>query len=98
MTFHETTTTYTCNPKSTGAAHEECMTTTTNTNPHHALAVGIDPLLSITELSAYLRAPVSSIYAWRSKGEGPRGFRVGRRVLYRLSEVDRWVESRADLR
>lgn len=98
MTAQETTSTCTPDPKLTGAAHEECMTTRMNTDPLPALAAAIDPLLSITELSAYLRAPVSSIYAWRSKGEGPRGFRVGRRVLYRLSEVDRWVESRADLR
>ena len=32
---------------------------------------------------------------WRMRGDGPRFFRVGRRVLYRWSEVADWIERRA---
>lgn len=31
---------------------------------------------------------------WRHVGEGPPSFKVGRRVLYRKIDVDRWVEER----
>ncbi len=33
--------------------------------------------------------------AWRLRGEGPRFFRVGRRCVYRWSEVAEWIERRA---
>lgn len=30
---------------------------------------------------------------WRSRGEGPPFYRVGRRCLYKLAEVSAWLES-----
>ena len=52
------------------------------------------------ELHEYLgkRIPVRTIYGWRSKGEGPRGYKVGRHVLYKKADVDRWLEGQADPR
>ncbi|MBA2626076.1 MAG: helix-turn-helix domain-containing protein [Acidimicrobiia bacterium] len=46
------------------------------------------------ELAEYLggMVPVRSIYAWRSRGEGPRAYRVGRRVLFKKADVDAWLE------
>lgn len=51
----------------------------------------LDPLLSIQELAAYLDLPVATLYAWRYRGLGPSGFRVGRHVRYRQSDVDQWI-------
>ena len=34
---------------------------------------------------------VQTIYDLRSRGRGPRGFRVGRELRFRLSEVDAWL-------
>lgn len=28
---------------------------------------------------------------WRTRGEGPAGFRIGRRVVYHRAEVERWL-------
>ena len=33
----------------------------------------------------------STVRYWRLTGYGPEGFRVGRRVLYPETEVDRWL-------
>ena len=42
-------------------------------------------------VASLLKLPVRTLYAWRTRGEGPRGFRAGRHVRYRRSEVLRWV-------
>jgi excisionase family DNA binding protein len=53
-------------------------------------------LLSPKDVATYLGIPVQTMYAWRTKGGGPRGFRVGRHVRYRAEDVNAWLESRAD--
>lgn len=35
--------------------------------------------------------PVQTIYDLRTQGRGPRGFRVGRQLRFRLSEIDAWL-------
>ena len=52
-------------------------------------------LMSPVALSEYLDVPLRTVYAWQSKGGGPRFHKVGRHVRYRLSDVDTWLESRA---
>jgi excisionase family DNA binding protein len=49
-------------------------------------------LLTITEAAELLRAPVATLRYWRHLGSGPRSFRLGRRVLYRYSDVQMWVD------
>jgi excisionase family DNA binding protein len=51
----------------------------------------LEPVLSLSELAARLRVSVQTIYDLRSQGRGPRGFRVGRELRFRLSEVDSWL-------
>jgi len=36
---------------------------------------------------------MTSNYDLRSEGRGPRGFRVGRELRFRLSEVEAWITS-----
>ena len=57
-------------------------------------AVMIDrrQLLRPDELAAFLGIPLATIYRWRSRGDGPRGIRVGRHVRYRVEEVERWLD------
>lgn len=50
-----------------------------------------DELLTTADLAAITRSPASTVRYWRYLGTGPRGFRIGRRVLYRRSEVMRWL-------
>lgn len=51
-----------------------------------------DRLLTVQELAEYLGVPVATLYQWRYRREGPKGFRVGRHVRYRWSEIEAWVE------
>ena len=57
-----------------------------------------DRLLSIRELGEYLGVPVATIYRWRYTRDGPVGYRVGRHVRYRISDVERWLETQRDAR
>jgi excisionase family DNA binding protein len=52
--------------------------------------------IGIEDLARELGVPVRTIYAWRSKGRGPRGATFGRHVRFRRTDVDAWVESRLD--
>ena len=66
-------------------AHLRDMETT---NAHPA---ALEAVLSISELAAELGVSVQAIYDLRSQGRGPRGFRVGRELRFRVSEVEAWL-------
>ena len=51
-----------------------------------------DRLLSVEDLAEYLGAPATTLYQWRYRREGPLGFRVGRHIRYRLTDVTEWIE------
>lgn len=53
-----------------------------------------DRLLSVDELADYLEVPVKTIYTWRHRNTGPRGFRVGKHLRFRWSDVQTWVAQR----
>jgi excisionase family DNA binding protein len=55
-----------------------------------------EALGSIAEVAEYLGYSVQTLYNWRNKGIGPRGIRVGGRVRYRWSDVERWLDEQAD--
>ncbi|MGH8935048.1 MAG: helix-turn-helix domain-containing protein [Acidimicrobiia bacterium] len=50
-----------------------------------------DRLLTVEELADYLHVPVATIYAWRYRRQGPPGFRVGRHLRFRQSDVESWI-------
>lgn len=52
--------------------------------------------LTTAELAEMLRTSESTVRYWRQIGYGPRGVRVGRRVLYERSEVARWLRALGD--
>jgi excisionase family DNA binding protein len=52
----------------------------------------IGQVLSLSELCAHLHVSAQTIYDLRSQGRGPRGFRVGRELRFRISEVEAWLE------
>jgi predicted DNA-binding transcriptional regulator AlpA len=62
------------------------------------LTIADDPLVTPEELAAELRIVVATIYVWRTRSKGPSGFRVGRHLRYRRSEIDRWLTSLGDTR
>lgn len=55
----------------------------------------LEPLMTLPELAELLRVPVATVYQWRLHGKGPKGYRVGRSVKFRLSEVEDWLQQQA---
>lgn len=51
----------------------------------------VDRLVSAQELADYLEIPVKTVYTWRHRHTGPRGFRVGKHLRFRWSDVERWL-------
>jgi excisionase family DNA binding protein len=54
----------------------------------------LEPLLSAQDLADFLDVPLATIYAWRYRGDGPPGFRVGRHLRFRRVDVEGWIEER----
>ena len=54
-------------------------------------AFGLEPLLDVTELAAYLGVPVSTLYDWRTRGKGPAAYRFGKHLKFAVSDVRAWV-------
>lgn len=53
-------------------------------------------LLTLRELAAYLGVPASTVYYWRQRRTGPRGFRVGKALRYRTSDVEAWLRQQEE--
>ncbi len=45
--------------------------------------VADERLMTIADLSEMLGVPIDTLYGWRHRGEGPRGYSIGRHVRYR---------------
>lgn len=51
-----------------------------------------DEILITEEVESLIRTPTATLAYWRSVGKGPAWFKAGRRVLYRKSDVERWID------
>lgn len=51
-----------------------------------------DKLLTTTEVADMTRLPEATIRWFRHAGKGPRSAKLGRRVVYRESDVLQWIE------
>ena len=52
--------------------------------------------ISPEDLAELLGIPIRTVYAWRSRGVGPRSYRIGKHVRFKLKDVDEWLEERAE--
>lgn len=46
------------------------------------------------QVAALLEVTPATMAKWRTRGEGPPWIKVGRRILYRWTAVEKWMESR----
>lgn len=53
-------------------------------------------LWTLAEVATYLSVPEKTIYMWRTRGQGPRGMRVGRHVRFRREDVEEWLRGQFD--
>jgi predicted DNA-binding transcriptional regulator AlpA len=54
------------------------------------------PLLTMQEVSAITTLAKPTLYAMRSRGEGPPSFLVANRVRYRPSAVEAWLAAQEE--
>lgn len=51
-------------------------------------------LMTVPEVSQMLRIPVATLRDWRHRNKpGPQSFKLCGRVVYKRSDVERWVET-----
>ncbi|MEU2573450.1 helix-turn-helix transcriptional regulator [Streptomyces anulatus] len=55
-----------------------------------------DRYLTPIDLADLLGVPIETVYQWRRKDTGPRGFRVGRHLRYDPEDVRAWVATLMD--
>lgn len=68
------------------------MSTITFENPRLE-ALGIDPLLTVDDLAAWLGKSRQAIYKWNRRGYGPTPVRVGAELRYPRSAVQAWLDA-----
>ena len=52
----------------------------------------MEPLLHVPAAADFLHTPEATLRFWRSRGVGPVSFKVGRRVVYRQSDLADWLD------
>ena len=52
---------------------------------------GLEPLMDVAELAAYLGIPISTVYDWRVHGKGPTAYRFGKHLKFAISDVRAWI-------
>jgi excisionase family DNA binding protein len=57
---------------------------------------GLEPLMDVHELEAYLGIPISTVYDWRVHGKGPTAYRFGKHLKFAVSDVRAWIAQQRD--
>lgn len=52
----------------------------------------MDRLLTLDEVAKMTRLPVATLRYFRHCSTGPKSAKLGRRVMYRESDVQRWID------
>jgi hypothetical protein len=50
-------------------------------------------LLTRAEAAAFLRTPAQTLSYWACRRQGPRFTRIGRRVVYRRTDLEAFIDS-----
>ena len=54
--------------------------------------LGLERMLTTSELADYLGVKVQAIYDLRADGRGPAGIPIGRELRYPISDIRRWLD------
>ncbi|HKE72466.1 MAG TPA: helix-turn-helix domain-containing protein [Acidimicrobiales bacterium] len=52
-------------------------------------------ILTTEQLAELVHVPVNTVHYWRAQGTGPKGIKIGKRVIYRASDVAAWLDVKA---
>jgi excisionase family DNA binding protein len=53
-------------------------------------------LLTIEDVAEVLAVPIGTVNDWRHKGTGPKAIRVGKHVRYRQTDLEAWLDQKAE--
>lgn len=56
------------------------------------VTVASEPLWTVSDVSAFLRIPVSTLHQWRYEGRGPDAYRIGKHLRYDPAAVRIWLD------
>lgn len=54
-------------------------------------------LLDIEQVHEWVGVPVNTLRYWRQRKIGPPSARIGRRVIYRESDVEAWIDAQFEI-
>jgi hypothetical protein len=54
------------------------------------------PALPLTDVGLFFDVPLSTLDMLRAKGDGPRTFKIGRRLYVRQSDLRAWIDKLAE--
>jgi excisionase family DNA binding protein len=54
-----------------------------------------DEHLTTEEVAELCHTSPGTVHYWRSMGKGPKAYKVGRRLIFRRSEVQAWINAHA---
>jgi excisionase family DNA binding protein len=57
---------------------------------------GLEPLIGVEELAAYLGVPVQTVYDWRVSERAPRAYKVGKHVRFAVGDVQAWLSAQRE--
>lgn len=52
-------------------------------------------LVTPEELAEMCQVALDTVYKWRMRGEGPKGFRIGKFLRYEPEAVETWLRDQA---
>lgn len=55
-----------------------------------------DRLLRLNAVAELIGVAPATLYSWRHRGEGPPSFKLGENVVYRESELDKWIAAQEE--
>jgi excisionase family DNA binding protein len=53
-------------------------------------------LLTVEEAAAMINRPVATLRYWVLQDTAPKSFKVGRRRMFRESDVEAWIDEKAE--
>lgn len=54
----------------------------------------MEDLLTTEDLACIVKQEVSTVQMWHRKAFGPPSARIGKRIMYRRSDVEAWIAER----
>lgn len=56
----------------------------------------MDKWLTSEEVATLAGVTLPTFYTWRGRGDAPRGARLGRKIMFKESDVQEWLTSRVE--